>query len=159
MTRQGGASGGSAGSEYCALNYFAPAEEAFYLSYLSDIKEAQDTRVVKTCSMPRALNDPSRLNAVITGGDHTHPDNPRFSAGDLRGNWNPSRAADNKTGRVFQREVYVFNKRGDGKCVVYSFNYVTRIVSALRDGKWVQIGHVYDNEGNIEMFDGMDWQP
>ncbi len=159
MTRQGGASGGVAGSEYCALNYYAPDEDAFYMSYLSDVRERPDTRQAKTCSMPQALNDPARVDAIITGGDHTHPHNARFSAGDLSGTWHPARMVDSRTGRIFQREHYVFHRRGDGACTAYSFNYATRIVSALRQGSWVQIGHVYDDNGNIKMLEGMDWQP
>jgi hypothetical protein len=159
MTRQGGASGGVQGSEYCALNYYAPDEHAFYMSYLSDIRERQDTREAKTCSMPQALNDPTRVDALIAGGSHTHPHNARFSAGDLSGTWHPARAVDSRTGRIFQRELYVFHRRGDGECTAYSFNYATRIVSALRKSQWVQIGHVYDDNGNIKMLDGMGWQP
>lgn len=159
MTAQGGASGGPLGSEYCALNYYAPDEDAFYLSYLSDFRDRQDTREMKTCSMPQVLNDPARVNALITGGDHTHPHNARFSPGDLSGKWNPARVVTEKTGRVFQRELFVFHRRGDGACSVYGFNYATRVVSALRGGQWVQIGHVYDDNGNIRMFEGMGWQP
>lgn len=159
MTRQGGASGGPQGSEYCALNYYAPAEEAFYLSYLSDIKERQDTREAKTCSMPQALNDPARLNSIITGGGHTHPHNARFSAGDLSGTWHPARAVAQRTGRILQRELYVFHRRGGGECTAFSFNYATRVVSALRERRWVRIGYVYDDNGNIRMDDGMGWQP
>jgi hypothetical protein len=50
MTSQGGAVGGVHGSEYCALSYYATDEAAFYLSYLSDIKEQLDTRNAKTGS-------------------------------------------------------------------------------------------------------------
>ncbi|WAM26953.1 hypothetical protein [Myxococcus sp. NMCA1] len=157
MTRQGGASAGPAGSEYCALNYYAPDEDAFYLSYLSDFRDRADTREAKTCSMPELLNDPERVNAIITGGDHTHPHNPRFSAADLSGNWHPTRAVSPRSGRVLQRELYVFHKRGDAPCTAYRFNYATRIVTALRNGQWVPIGQVYDDRGNIRMFEGMGW--
>ncbi|MCP3065446.1 hypothetical protein LXT21_42455 [Myxococcus sp. K38C18041901] len=157
MTGQGGASSGPLGSEYCALNYYAPGEDAFYLSYLSDFKERQDSREAKTCSMPQVLNDPARRNALITGGDHTHPHNARFSPGDLSGKWSPTRLVAEGTGRVFHRELFVFNRRGSAPCTVYSFNYATRVVSALRSGQWIQIGQVYDDNGNIRMLEGMGW--
>jgi hypothetical protein len=159
MTSQSGAASGMHGTEYCALSYYAPDEEAFYLSYLSDFKDRQDTRDEKTCSMPEAIHDPKRLNAIITAGNHTHPHNPRFSFGDLRGTWRPARAVDPKTGRVFHRELYLFYLEKTGECRAYSYNYATRIVSALRHGQWVQIGEVYDNSGNIRMLEGKDWLP
>lgn len=34
-----------------------------------------------------------------------------------------------------------------------------RIVSALRKSQWGQIGHAYDDNGNIKMLEGMGWQP
>src|ERR1041385_835950 len=43
VTSQGGATGGYDGSEYCALHYYAPSEDAYYLSYLSDFKDQTDT--------------------------------------------------------------------------------------------------------------------
>ncbi|WP_224244979.1 hypothetical protein [Hyalangium gracile] len=159
MTSQGGATGGVHGSEYCALSYYAPGEDAFYLSYLSDVREKLDTKGSKTCSMPQALNDPSHSDAIIIGGDHTHPHNIRFSPGDLSGTWRPSRVVDKKTGRVFHRELYLLYLDGGGVCRAFGYNYVTRIVSALRERQWVQIGRVYDESGNIQMFEGKDWLP
>ncbi|WP_224362826.1 hypothetical protein [Hyalangium versicolor] len=159
MTSQGGAAGGVHGSEYCALSYYSPDEGAFYLSYLSDFRDRLDTRNAKTCSMPQALNDPSHPDAIIIGGDHTHPHNIRFSPGDLSGTWNPARAVDKKTGRVFHRELYLLYLDGSGICRVFGYNYVTRIVSALREGQWVQIAQVYDDSGNIQMLEGKDWLP
>ncbi|MBU8895606.1 hypothetical protein KRR26_08310 [Corallococcus sp. M34] len=159
MTSQGAASGGMAGSEYCALTYYVPEEAAFYLSYLSDVREKLDSRGAKTCSMPQALNDPRHVGALIIAGDHTHPHNLRFSAGDLSGRWNPTRMVDMKTGRVFHRELYLLYLDRGGICRVYSYNYATRIVSALRNAQWVEIGQVYDDSGNIQMFEGKDWLP
>ncbi|RYZ36462.1 MAG: hypothetical protein EOO71_31705 [Myxococcaceae bacterium] len=159
MTSQGGASAGLEGSEYCALHYYAPDEGAYYLSYLSDVKGRFDTNAQKTCEMPGSVNDPMRWNAIIVGGDHTHPHNRRFSRVDLRGRWYPGRAVDKKTGRVFERELYLFFKEGTGECRSYRLNYVTREVFALRDGRWVVIGRVVNDEGRIEFLEGKDWLP
>lgn len=159
MTRQGGASAGMLGSEYCALHYYSPDEGHYFLSYLSDVKQKADTSGRKTCIIPSALNDPARLNAIVTGGDHTHPHNRRFSTGDLSGSWYPSRVVDPKTGRVIHRELFLFYRERNGACSAYSYDYVTRIVSALRGGRWVQIGRANNNTGDIQMFEGKDWLP
>ncbi len=159
MTSQGGASDGSEGSEYCAVHYYSSTEDAYYLSYLSDIKSKLDTREQKTCEMPRALNDLFHPDATITGGDHTHSNNRQFSAGDLKGQWSPPRVADEKTGHIFQRELFLFYRERSGECRAYSYNYATRIVSALREGKWVPIGQVYGDSGSIQMFEGKEWLP
>lgn len=159
MTSQGGASGGVEGAEYCAVHYYSSTEDAYYLSYLSDIRSRLDSRQQKTCEMPRALSDFLRPDAIVTGGDHTHPHNRRFSPGDLRGQWNPPRVADRKTGRVFQRELFLFHRERSGECRAYSYNYATRIVSALRGGAWIQIGQAYGDSGSIHMFEGKGWLP
>lgn len=159
MTGQGGASAGSDGTEYCAVHYYSADEDAFFLSYLSDIKSRLDTRQQKTCEMPRALKDLLRPDAVITGGDHTHPHNRQLSPGDVSGRWNPPRVADRKTGRVFQRELFLFYQERAGVCRAYSYNYATRIVSALREGMWLQIGQAQGDFGSIQMFEGREWLP
>ncbi|RKG94783.1 hypothetical protein D7V97_38295 [Corallococcus sp. CA053C] len=159
MTGQGGASAGMAGSEYCALHYYAPDEQAYYLSYLSDVKRQFDTTAQKTCEMPGTVNDPARRTVIILGGDHTHPHNRRFSRVDLSGRWYPARAVDKKTGQVFERDLYLFFKEGTGECRAYRFNYATREILALREGRWVVIGRVVNDEGRIEMLDGKDWLP
>ncbi len=159
MTRQGGATGGLDGSEYCALHYYSPAEDGYFLSYLSDIKNALDTRGVKSCALPLVLNDPAHLDALILGGDHTHPHNRQFSPRDLRVRWHPSRVIDKKTGRIFHRELWLFFKEKSGECRVYSFNLVTRTISALREGQWEPIGWARDEAGNIQMFEGKGWLP
>lgn len=159
MTSQGGASGGSEGSEYCAVHYYSLTEDAYYLSYLSDIRSKLDTREQKSCEMPRALNDLFHPDATITGGDHTHPSSRQFSPGDLKGHWIPPRVADKQTGHVFQRELFLFYRERSGECRAYSYNYATAIVAALRDGKWIPIGQVSDDSGKFQMFEGKDWLP
>jgi hypothetical protein len=42
--------------------------------------------------------------------------------------------------------------------MVYDYNNATRIVSALREGRWVPIGKADDN-GDVQMFEGMEWLP
>jgi hypothetical protein len=159
MTSQSGATGGYDGSEYCALHYFSPTENAYYLSYLSDIKDNLDTRGVKSCTVPLALNDPAHLDAIIIGIDHTHPHSRQLSPKDLKVQWAPSRAVDKTTGRVFHRELWLFFREKSGECRIYGFDLVTRTISALRDGVWVPIGQTQDGTGNIQMFEGKDWLP
>jgi hypothetical protein len=128
------------------------------LSYLSDIKERLDTRT-KSCSLPLFLNDPQHLDAIILGGDHSHPHNRQFSPKDLRISWHPTHAVDKTSGRVFQRELWLFFREKSGQCRICSFNLVTRVISALRDGQWEPIGQVVDDNGNIQMLEGKDWLP
>jgi hypothetical protein len=49
--------------------------------------------------------------------------------------------------------------QGSGACWAYSYNNYTRKVSALRDGQWVPIGQVYNDAGDLKMFEGKDWLP
>ncbi|MFL5349415.1 MAG: hypothetical protein ACJ8AT_31835 [Hyalangium sp.] len=67
--------------------------------------------------------------------------------------------ADKKTGRVFQRELFLFYRERSGECRAYSYNYATRIVAALREGKWNPIGQVSTDSGDFQMFEGKDWLP
>lgn len=160
MTHEPGASNGPYGFEYCALYYFAPEENAYYLSYLSDIRGQLDP-LVKTCSLPNRLQDPTHLNAIILGGAHTHPNNREPSPRDLSSaaHWKPVRFFDSSTGRVWDRQLLVFFREKTGECRAYSYNNSTRVVSALRDKKWVPIGEVYDDMGYIRMYEGQDWVP
>jgi hypothetical protein len=82
MTSQPGASNGIYGFEYCALNYYSPKENAYFLSYLSDFRNRPDTST-KTCALPSLLDDPTHRDAIIVGGSHDHPHNRRFSKPDL----------------------------------------------------------------------------
>ncbi|CAM4301401.1 hypothetical protein [Corallococcus soli] len=159
MTGQGGASAGLAGSEYCALHYYAPDEGAYYLSYLSDVRRQLDTYSRKTCEMPTALRDLKRVNAIILGAGHNHPHNRQFSPGDLQTTWNPSRAVDKETGRSFHRALYLFFRERTGVCNAYRYDYASKVISALRDGQWIPIGRTVDDSGNIQMLDGADWLP
>lgn len=159
MTSQGGATGGYEGSEYCALHYFSPSLEAYYLSYLSDIKDKPNTKDIKSCTVPLALDDPNHLDAIIIGIDHTHPHNRQLSPKDLKVQWVPSRAVDRKSGRVFHRELWLFFQEKSGECRIYSFDLVTRTVSALRNATWDPIGQAEEGTGNIQMFEGKDWLP
>ncbi|MFL5344040.1 MAG: hypothetical protein ACJ8AT_04570 [Hyalangium sp.] len=159
MTSQGGAAGGSEGSEYCALHYFSPNENAYYLSYLSDIKDRPSSKDVKTCVIPLALNDPHHLDAIIIGIDHTHPHHRQFSAKDLKVHWIPARVVDKTDGKVFHRELWLFFREKSGDCRIYSLDLATRTVFSLRDGKWDSIGQAQESTGDIQMFQGKDWLP
>ena len=159
MTRQPGASGGLHGFEYCALHYYSPNVGAYFLSYLSDIRDKLDSRTAKTCAMPRALHDPLHEDAIISGGGHTHPHNRQFSPVDLKGRWRPVRIPVSAAGKLLHRELMVFFREKTGECHAYKYDYATRIVSALRAGHWVDIGQTHGEHGSIEMFEGMDWLP
>jgi len=160
MTRQPGAANGAYGFEYCALHYYSGTEDAFFLSYLSDIGGAKEGGK-KYCRIPRSLDDPSHEDAVILGGAHSHPFNRRFSREDLSvdAQWRPTRLLDKKSGRIFDRELLLLYREKTGECRAYGYNNTSRVVSALRDGKWVPIGQVYTADGDIRMFEGQDWLP
>jgi hypothetical protein len=66
---------------------------------------------------------------------------------------------DKVSGKVFQRELWLFFREKSGECRIYGFNLVTRIISALRDGQWEPIGQTSDDNGNIQLFEGKDWLP
>ncbi|MBE4746919.1 hypothetical protein G4177_01870 [Corallococcus sp. ZKHCc1 1396] len=160
ITRQPGASSGEYGIEYCALIYFSSAEDAFYLSHLSDIQGSYKGQT-KSCLVPTDLDDPQHLDAIILGRGHSHPHNRRFSQKDLgeKRRWFPTRIADSRTGKVLDRELLLFYREKAGQCRAYQYNYAARVVSALREGAWVPIGAVLDDEGNIELHAGQDWTP
>lgn len=160
LTRQPGASNGSYGFEYCALHYFSGKENAFFLSYLSDIGGSKDGGK-KYCRIPLLLDDPSHEDAIILGGAHSHPNNRRFSREDLNvdNQWRPTRVFDKATQKVFDRELLLLYRERTGECRAYAFNNTTLVVSALREGKWVPIGKVYNDNGDIRLFDGQDWLP
>jgi proteasome lid subunit RPN8/RPN11 len=161
MTSQPGASNGDYGVEYCALYYYSREANGFLLSYLSDIK-SQLKPGMKSCAIPRALSDPNHEDAIILGGAHTHPYTPpEFSTTDMSvgAHWNPTRFVDKETGRVWDRSLLMFVRDKAGQCWAYSYNNSTRIVSALREGKWVPIGKAYNDDGDLEMFDGQGWLP
>jgi hypothetical protein len=160
MTRQPGASNGPYGFEYCALYYHAREENAYYLSYLSDIRGKLDP-VEKTCSLPNSLNDPNHVDAILLGGTHSHSNNRQFSPRDLSAaaHWRPVRFFDTSTGRVWDRHLLMFFREKTGECSAYSYNNSTRIVSALRKGTWVPIGEVYDDMGYIRLYEGKNWLP
>ena len=95
MTRQPGASNGLHGFEYCALHYYSSTENAFFLSYLSDIGGSKGGGK-KYCRLPMLLDDPNHEDAIILGGAHSHPHNRRFSREDLSvdSHWRPTRLLD-----------------------------------------------------------------
>jgi hypothetical protein len=158
MTSQPGASNGKHGFEYCALHYYSKG--SFFLSYLSDIGgERQGGR--KFCTIPRSLDDPTHEDVLLLGGAHNHPHNRSFSNTDMstESHWNPTRLMDKSTGRVFHRELLMFIREKTGECRAYSYNNATRVVAALRVGKWVPIAKAYNDAGDIQMFDGQGWLP
>jgi len=71
----------------------------------------------------------------------------------------PSRFLEKNTGRVWERELYAFYRNRDGVCFAYSYNYATRIVSALRESKWVPIGKAEGEWGTFKPFEGQGWRP
>ncbi|RKG73968.1 hypothetical protein D7W82_38485 [Corallococcus sp. CA049B] len=160
MTRQPGASSGDYGMEYCALVYYSGAEDAYYLSHLSDVQGTSVGRT-KSCLVPTKLDDPRHLDAVILGRGHNHPHNRRFSQKDMGRDreWVPSRIADSRTGKVLRRHLLLFYREKAGECRAYKFDYADREVAALRGGVWVPIGSVSDDQGNIELYKGQDWTP
>ncbi|XXF78954.1 hypothetical protein P2318_04135 [Myxococcaceae bacterium GXIMD 01537] len=160
VTSQPGAAFDRYGVEYCALYYYSGAEDAYFLSYLSDVNGSLPDGK-KYCKLPSSLEDRTRANAVIIGGGHSHPNNRRFSRGDLgiHARWPVTHMVDATTGRVFQRGLMVFHKEKTVDCSTFLYNSVTRVVSALREGRWVPIGKVYNDAGSIEMFEGQDWVP
>ncbi|XXF78099.1 hypothetical protein P2318_34410 [Myxococcaceae bacterium GXIMD 01537] len=159
MTSQPGAAYGARGREYCALGYLPQGEEAYYLSFLSDVGGEMEGGK-KFCVAPSVLDDPSHPSSLILIRLHTHPTNRRFSDGDLSsGKTWPVRVVDERTSQVRERYLWVLFREKDGECRSYQYNYAQRIVSALREGKWVPIGRVVNEAGRVEMFEGQDWVP
>lgn len=160
ITGQPGASADRYGMEYCALHYFVSEEQAFYLSHLSDLGGTRENGE-KYCFLPATLDDPKHPTAIILGGDHSHPHNRRFSPNDLsaRTRQFPTKIVDTRSGRVFHRELFLFYREKAGQCRAYKYDYSAREVAALRDGTWVPIGMVQDDEGEIELYEGKDWVP
>lgn len=160
MTSQPGAANGYQGMEYCALHYYVPEDRAFYLSYLSDVGGSPQSGT-KYCEIPRTLLDPTHKDIVILGGAHTHPYNRKFSSKDMsiRTRWNPTRFYDKSTGRIWDRQLMVFFLEKTGECRAYRYNNATRIIEALREGQWVSIGKTYNDDGDIQLFEGQDWLP
>jgi hypothetical protein len=160
MTSQPGATNGAYGFEYCALHYHSAADGAYFLSYLSDVGGGKAGRR-RYCELPSVLDDSTHPDAIILGGAHTHPHNRKFSPEDLsvRAHWYPTRFFDQRTQRVLDRQLLLFFREVTGECRAYAYNNATRTVAALREGRWVPIGKVYDDDGNIQMLEGQDWLP
>ncbi len=160
MTRQPGASNGAYGFEYCALFYYSRTEDAFFLSHLSDIGGARDGGK-KYCEMPRSLDDSEHKDAIILGGAHSHPNNRKFSSEDTSEtrHWRPTRFVDGQTGRIWDRALLLLFRERTGECRSYLYNNTTRLVMALRGGRWISIGKASGFYGEVELFDGQDWLP
>ncbi|MGZ3460214.1 MAG: hypothetical protein ACXU86_17130 [Archangium sp.] len=161
MTSQPGASNGRYGSEYCAMYYYSQEANGFFLSYLSDIRSRLNSPDVKSCVIPTSLSDPKHEDVILLGGVHTHPHNRRFSPKDMSvaAHWNPTRLFDKKTGRIWDKTLLMFFREKTGECRVYGYNNSTRIVQALREGAWVPIGKAYNDDGDLELFEGKGWLP
>jgi hypothetical protein len=160
MTSQPGASNGAYGSEYCALHYYANEDEAFFLSYLSNVGGTA-AGGAKYCEIPRALLDLEHKDVVILGGAHTHPHNRQFSKKDMsiRAHWLPVRFVDPSTRQIWDRQLMMFLREKTGECGAYIYNNATRVISSLREGKWVPIARAYNDDGDVEMLEGKDWLP
>lgn len=160
MTSQPGASAGMYGTEYCALGYYSGQGKGYFLSFLSELKSRLDSGR-KSCLIPSSLDDEAHRDAVVFWAPHTHPHNREFSRVDLKTHlrWLPTRVAEKGTGRIFPKSVLLLYREKTGECRVYRYELSSKGVFALRDGAWVPIGRVYDDEGNVEMLDGMGWLP
>lgn len=167
MTRQPGAdsSHGKLGKEYCALHYYSEEDHAYYLSYLSDIG-GDGPDGTKYCIVPQSINELSQKKPLITGPAHTHPHNRQLSAKDMGAtrpeSWSPlgpAKFAQPGTGQVWERELYAFFRDFNETCFAYRYNYASRIVSALREGKWVPIGKAEGDWGAFKPLEGKDWRP
>jgi len=160
MTGQPGAANGTYGFEYCALHYYSGAVDGFFLSYLSDIG-GEKGGGKKYCRMPLSIDDAEHPDAIILGGAHSHPHNRQFSREDLSvgAQWRPTRIFDQRSGRIFDRELLMLYRERTGECRAYGYNSATRVVSALRGGQWTPIGQVYSDDGDIRLLNGQDWLP
>ena len=167
MTRQpgAGATHGKLGKEYCALHYYSQEDQAYYLTYLSDIGgDGPDGS--KYCNVPKSINELNEKKPLITGPAHNHTQNRQFSPADLGATrpagWSPvgpSRVVQPGTGQLWDRELYVFFKDLNAVCSTYRYNYATRVVSALREGKWVLIGQAEGDWGAFKPIEGAGWLP
>ena len=160
MTSQPGAANGSYGFEYCALFYYSSVDDAFFLSYLSDIG-GSGPGGRKYCEVPRSIKDDSHRDAIVLGGAHSHPHSRKFSSEDVSESrhWRPTRFADGNTGRVWDRSLLLFFREANGTCGSYLYDNTSRMVVALRNGQWVAIGSASGTYGEIDMIEGQDWLP
>ncbi|MCP3139992.1 hypothetical protein [Pyxidicoccus xibeiensis] len=168
MTRQPGASSGRLGKEYCALWYYSVEEKAYFLSYLSDFGR-EDANGVKACEVPLALNHVAsgqgETRTIILGPGHNHPHNREFSPQDMARQrdegWSPfgvSRFLDPGTNRIWERELFVFYREPDATCSSFKYNYATRGVYSLREGRWLLIGRAEGKWGTFKPIEGRGWQ-
>jgi hypothetical protein len=111
--------------------------------------------------MPAVLEDPSHQDAIIVGFDHTHPNNRKFSKGDLSAwaHWKPTQFNARSSSKALERHLMLFYRERTGECRAYRLEATTRVVSALRGGQWISIGEAYNADGDIRMFEGQDWLP
>lgn len=167
MTSQPGATAaGPLSIEYCALYYYSVEDEAYFLSYLSTINGDMPSGV-KACTVPKELNERNHRTAIILGPAHTHSSARQLSRADMGAGLapgetpvGPSKVFNEATGRVWERELLMFEQEGKDPCRAYSYNYGTRAVSALRDGAWVPIGEAKGGSGSFKKEgQGPGWPP
>ncbi|CAM4144075.1 hypothetical protein [Corallococcus exiguus] len=157
---------GRQGKEYCALWYYSPQEQAYFLSYFSDLG-GDGAGGRKYCKVPLALRDANTRDPVILGPAHPHPHNWEFSREDMGANhepdwspWGSARFVD-RSGRIWEHELRLFYGPRNGGCLAYDYNYSSRVVSALRSGRWIPIGKASGTAGDFsfDLFEGQSWLP
>jgi hypothetical protein len=119
------------GQEYCGLIYQRNGERAYLASYPSTIGpqlEMPDGR--KGCTPPDAVEDSKASSVSIYADYHSHPSITRFSPEDLQA----------------RRQRYYFRMMFNPRCEVYLYDFQERTVSELRDGEFVFVKRINDDE-------------
>lgn len=119
------------GQEYCGAIYQRNSEKPFYASYPSTLGPPLDLAgAKKACYPPHAVDDPSARSIQIYADYHSHPAITRFSPFDLQS----------------KRQLYYFRVMFNPICEVYLYDFQARTVLQLRDGEFIPIKQVTDDE-------------
>ncbi|TQF09918.1 hypothetical protein FJV41_42155 [Myxococcus llanfairpwllgwyngyllgogerychwyrndrobwllllantysiliogogogochensis] len=129
---------------YCAVFFSAPNDEGrdkWFIGHVAPLGVGGGD-AGRSCVLPIDLVAPRSTEVLALGGGYD------TSRG--RRNWHPTLFLNGRTGETWERDVLVFSTSTPTECGVYSFTGFSRVVTEVRNGKFVPVGTVYNSQGSIE---------
>lgn len=135
---------------YCAVFFSAPDEEGrekWFVGHVAALQAGGEASE-RYCVLPIDLVDPSRTERLALGG--------AYASLPGRRDWHPTLFLNERTGMTWERDVLVFSLASPDSCRVSSYIGFSRVVTSLREDRFVPVGTVYNGRGRVEQLASAD---
>jgi hypothetical protein len=137
---------------YCILFFNSPIFEApqdgdkWFISNITPMQGIPGGPE-RSCELPPDPVEPATKEMLSLGGAYFNSETQAPGGSE---HWRPTQFYNQSSSKAWDPDTLVFSLDPVGVCTVYSYSGFSRVVTVRRDGEFVPVGTIYNDQGIIQ---------